>query len=148
MPLHDPHNRQEVAERYIGWLRNGVPTLGWEGDPDLELVFDHGVGQRWEVWLNAPVRGEPDRMLPVLGGPPGAELNDQLVYVLIQKLVEGDTHRKGNSELEQFDRMMEENERKERARTEAGVDATADALGRFYTEAGKTLGVTKTFFPT
>lgn len=41
----------EISDR----LRNGDPTLGWEGDPALKLVRNIEAG-RWEVWRTAPDR--------------------------------------------------------------------------------------------
>ena len=146
--LSDIYQRRDVAERYIDWLRFGKPEMGWGGDHSLTLAFNAGIEQRWELLRHAPVRGYPDRHEIVMVAPAGFELNESGVIALIQNLIAHDTHRAGNSALEQFDRMQEENARKERAQLDAAADATSEALGKFYTEAGKTLGVTKTFFPT
>jgi len=144
----DIYNRQEIAARYTTWLHDGVPTLGWAGDPDLRLVFAEGIEQRWELWMHAPRRNDPDYHHPVFSAPTGAELNDQLVYMLIQRLVANDTHRAGNSAEDQLERVIAENDRKDAEHTRTASEALHDPLAKFYFEAGKTLGVTKTFFPT
>jgi hypothetical protein len=146
--LLDIYSRQDVADRYIRWLREGIPEIGWKGEPRLVLAFNNGPTQRWEVLMHEPQRGQPDRHVVVMTGPPGMEINDQAILLLCQRLRTVDTTIAGNSALEQFDRMMEANERHDAARTEAAAGATSEALGKFYHEAGKTLGVTKTFFPT
>jgi len=143
----DIYNRQEVADRYTKWLHEGVPTLGWAGDSGLRLVFAGGIDQRWELWTHAPRVNEPDYHLPVFSAPPGAELNDQLVLMLIRRLVANDTHRRGNSHEDQLERVFAENDRMERVREEDAAQALHDPLARFYHEAGKVFGVTKTFFP-
>ncbi len=146
--LDEIYNRQDVADKYVRWLRDGVPELGWSGDPRLVLAYNNGVEQRWEVLMHEPKRSMPDRHVLIFTAPPGFELNDQGVFMLCRRLVDIDVQREGNSALEQFDRMMDENEAKDKAHTEVAAGEISDALGKFYTEAGKTLGVTKTFFAT
>tara|TARA_R110002096_G_scaffold80599_3_gene188737 strand:+ start:418 stop:867 length:450 start_codon:yes stop_codon:yes gene_type:complete len=144
--LDEIYSRQQDADRYSEYLHNGYAPLGWSGDPDLVLAFNNGPSQRWEMLRHEPSRNLPNRHVVIMSGPPGAELNDSALFSLIQNLVSADTHREGNSALEQYDRMMVENDRKEDARELAAADATADALSKFYHEAGKALGVTKTNF--
>ena len=146
--LSDIYQRRDVADRYIDWLRFGKPEMGWGGDQSLTLAFNAGIEQRWELLRHAPVRGLPNRHEIVMVAPAGFELNESGVIALIQNLIAHDTHRAGNSALDQFDRIQEENARREAAQVEESVAATSDALGKFYTEAGKALGVTRTFFPT
>ncbi len=64
------------------------------------------------------------------------------------QLVQMDTHRAGNSAADMVERALEHNERVDARGTRDAADATAGALERFYFEAGKTLGVTKTDFYT
>ena len=144
MNKFDP--RANVANHYIKWLREGKPELGWAGDPDLVLVFAN-IEQRWELWRHDPVRGHPDRHAMIAAGPPGAELNDDAINKLIMGLVEGDTHRSGNSAEAIVERVLQNNERANAEQTQKAADATAETLARFYHEAGKAFGVTQTVFP-
>lgn len=146
--LQDIYSRQDIADRYINMLRYGVPELGYSGDPSLVLAFNNGPRQCWELLSHAPERGQPDRHVVIMKAPAGFELNDQGIVMLIRNLVANDTQRAGNSLEDQMDRVMKENERHDAAQTETAVAETSDALSKFYTEAGKTLGVTKTFFAT
>lgn len=139
--------RQRVAEHLVRPLREGKPELGWEGDPRLVLAF-HAITHQWELWRHEPVRNNPDRHVLVAKGPPGQDINPQAVDLLIRHLIDHDTHRRGNSLQEQLDRVIAQNERHDREQSRKAAEALMDPLGRFYTEAGKTLGVTKTFFPT
>ncbi len=145
--LTDIYSRQDVADKFIRWLRHGLPEVGWSGEPRLTLAFNNGIEQRWELLIHEPQRNLPNRHVLLFAAPAGFELNEQGVALLCRRLVEIDVQRAGNSAIEQFDRMVAENERRDREHTEHAAGATADALGKFYHEAGKTLGVTKTFFP-
>ena len=145
--LDDIHNRSAVADRYVDWLTKGVPTMGWSGDPSLVLAFNIVI-QRWELLRHEPNPKDPGRHVVVMTGPPGMEINDQAIIALIRNLIAGDTHRKGNSLVDQMEKVIAKNEKLDRDKTEETVNVTADALGKFYYEAGKTLGVTKAFFPT
>lgn len=82
----------------VDMLHNGVPTLGWEGDPALALYRTQDG--RWELW-----RLEDDgEMRMVCRSRPGMRLDQ----TLIMRLVEHDSRRKdvmaemirGNDELE------------------------------------------------
>ncbi len=144
--LDEIYSRQHDAERYSRFLQDGYAPLGWSGDPDLILAFNNGPAQRWEVLRHEPLRNLPNRHVVVMAGPAGQDLNDSALFTLIQNLVTADTHRAGNSHVEQVERMMKDNDRREAAQTQAAADATADSLSRFYHEAGKALGVTETTF--
>jgi len=144
--LDEIYSRQHDAEHYGRFLQEGYAPLGWSGDPDLVLAFNNGPKQAWEVLRHEPRRNEPNRHVVVMTGPPGAELNDSAMFALIQNLVLADTHRAGNSHLEQVERVIKENERRDAAHTAAAADATAEKLEKFYHEAGKAMGVTQTTF--
>ena len=142
--LAEIYSRQHDAEHYSKFLQQGYAPLGWAGDPDLILAFNNGPSQRWEVLRHEPQRNLPNRYVVVMAGPPGFELNDSAVFALIQNLVSADTHRAGNSASEQLERILKKNEKIEQEQTQKAADATADALAKFYHEAGKAMGVTKT----
>jgi len=144
--LDEIYSRQHDAEHYSRFLQEGYAPLGWSGDPDLILAFNNGPAQRWEVLRHEPLRNLPNRHVIVCAGPAGQGLNDSAIFTLIQHLVAHDTHRAGNSHIEQVERMMKANEKREADRTAAAADATAESLSRFYHEAGKALGVTETTF--
>ncbi len=146
--LLDIYQRHVVAQRYADMLTKGSPALGWAGDPGLRLAFNAGITQRWELLRHEPVFNDPDRHVVVMTGPPGMEINDEAINVLIRNLIAGDVQRPGNSLLEQMDRVLAANDKLELQKVEDGVNATFDALARFYTAAGKTLGVSKANFPT
>lgn len=143
--VFDP--RQQVADRLIRPLREGKPELGWSGDPFLVLVFER-ISQRWELWRNEPAPGFPDRHVLVSRGPVGQDINEDAINLLIRQLVRMDTHRSGNSAEAISDAVDRENDRLERRRESEAVDATADALAKFYFEAGRAFGVGRTEFYT
>ena len=143
--IFDP--RQQAADRLIRPLREGKPELGWSGDPMLVLVFER-MTQRWELWRNEPEPGFPDRHVLISKGPVGQDINEDAINLLIQQLVRMDTHRAGNSAEAISDMVDRENDRLERRREREAVEQTSDALAKFYFEAGKTLGVTRTEFYT
>ena len=132
-----------MANHYVDWLRYGKPEMGWSGDPMLSLAF-HRIENRWELWRNEPVAGQPDRHILVAKGPVGADLNDDAVNLLIMNLVRSDTHARGNSAEDIVENVLKTNEKLEKDRETAAMEETSDALAKFYTEAGKVLGVTKT----
>jgi len=144
--LDEIYSRQAEAEHYSKYLQEGYAPLGWSGDPDIVLAFNNGPRQCWEVLLHSPERNLPNRHIVIATGPPGMEMNDSAVFVLIQRLVAGDTHRAGNSASEQLERALAFNDKLDRDNDNRAADATAEALSKFYHEAGKTLGVTKTNF--
>jgi len=145
MITFDP--RQQAADRLIRPLREGKPELGWSGDPFLVLVFER-LTQRWELWRNEPAPGQPDRHVLISKGPVGQDINEDAINLLIRQLVRMDTTRAGNSAEAISDMVDRENARLERQRDQQAVDATGEALAKFYHEAGRALGVTKTTFAT
>jgi hypothetical protein len=144
-PVFDP--RQQIADRLIEPIRRGKPELGWSGDPLLAISF-HRIEQRWELWRNEPVPGNPDRHVLIARGPVGQDINEDAINILISKLVQMDTHRAGNSAAAIDAAVDRENARLEASRERQAVDATGDALAKFYYEAGKAMGVTRTEFYT
>lgn len=137
--------RQSYADYYIKWLREGKPELGWSGDPFLVLAFAR-IEQRWELWRHEPEPGNPDRHVMIAAGPPGAELNDDAVNLLIRRLVAGDMTRRGNSAEAQLDRVVAHNERLHREREAKAADMMAEKLEPFYHEVAKAYGLPKTHF--
>jgi len=137
--------RQIIADQFAKPIQEGKPELGWAGDPTLVLTF-HRIEQRWELLRHEPRRGQPERYVIEARGPVGAEINEGAINLLIQGLVSRDTTRRGNSHEEQLERLYKHNERVERQKHREAVEATSDGLARFYHEAGKAFGVTKTFF--
>lgn len=137
--------RQSAADHYIKWLREGKPELGWSGDPFLILAFAT-IEQRWELWRSEPIPGDPDRTVMVAAGPPGAELNDDAVNLLIRRLVAGDTTRRGNSAEDIVERVIRENDELSARRTEQTADAIADKIGAFYHESAKAMGFGRSKF--
>jgi|TARA_R110002020_G_scaffold1690_5_gene7686 hypothetical protein len=143
VPVFDP--RQQIADRLIRPLREGKAELGWSGDPFLSLAF-HRIENRWELWRLEPQSGNPDNHTLVARGPIGQDINESTVNQLIRRLVEMDTHRDGNSAEQMVENAIRHNDHRDTQQINDGADATADALAKFYYEAGKTLGVTQTDF--
>lgn len=140
MPNLDP--RAAIADHLIKPLREGKPELGWEGDDQLMLVFAR-IEQRWELWRHDPATGKD---VPMFAAPPGRELNEDAINQLIRWLVDGDTHRRGNSSEEILRRALEHNEKLIKDREDKTVDMMAEKLGEFYHEAGKAYGLPRTQF--
>lgn len=137
LPTRDrPHSfdpRQQLADRLIRPLREGKPELGWAGDQALGLVF-YRPAQRWELW-------DMERNVIIMAGPPGQDINEEAINLLIRKLVQADTHRDGNSAEDIVERTIRQNDEADRRATEKAADAIAEPLAKFYHEAGRTLGV-------
>jgi len=142
-PVFD--SRQQVADRLIRPLREGKPELGWSGDHSLSLAF-HRIENRWELWRHEPEPGSPDRHILLSKGPVGQDINEDGINLLIRHLVDMDTHRTGNSSEQMIERVLRNNEKLEAAKEKATYESVHDPLAKFYHEAGKALGVTKTFF--
>ena len=142
-PLFDP--RQQIADRLVRPLREGKAELGWGGDPLLSLAF-HRIENRWELWRLEPQPGNPDSHTLVARGPVGQDINEDSINQLIRRLIEMDTHREGNSAEQMVENAIRHNDRRDTQQINDGANATADALAKFYYEAGKTLGVTQTDF--
>jgi hypothetical protein len=137
--------RRQIAEHLSAPIYYGKPELGWEGDPDLQLTF-HAITNRWELLRHEPRRGDPDRHVIECQGPVGQDINEEAINLMIMGLVARSTNRRGNSAEEQMERVFEANDRAERARLQEATETTGDALAKFYTEAGKTLGVAPTYY--
>jgi hypothetical protein len=99
---------------------------------------------RWELWRNEPVKGQPERHVLVARGPVGADLNDDAVNLLVRSLIDSDTHARGQSAESIVEDAIKHNDKLEKDRETTAREETHDALARFYTEAGKALGVTQT----
>lgn len=134
--------RQHLADRLIAPIRDGKPELGWRGDPNLMLVFAR-LEQRWELWEHNPSSGAD---VMILAGPPGAEINEDAINLLIMRLVEGDTHRSGNSAEAIVDRVLAANDKLSQENEAKAVDMAMEPMARFFTEAAKVYGSPKTRF--
>lgn len=99
----------DIADR----LRNGDPTLGWDGDPDLLLFYNTGT-DRFEVW--AP----DERMEPYL-----AVSHPRCDASLIRRVADADNRRRTA-----VDRVTDAN-------TKAQADAEAARAERFDEVADK-----------
>lgn len=110
----------DIADR----VRNGDPTLGWEGDPDLKLVRNMVEG-RWELWRTNPATGG-DTLVAVRAGVrfPG---ND-----LIVALIAADSRRHDRAAQIEAAQAAEavRAENDWRDRNEALADKFAHALGK------------------
>lgn len=107
-------------------LREGDPTLGWEGDPTLQLALNTLTG-RWEVWRRSDLGGEAVRICsaPQKGGTlPGDEL--------IRLLVNIDSRRTNVVEqIDQHNRALDDSRHAAlREHIGAVADKLAWALGR------------------
>jgi hypothetical protein len=77
-----------VDSETVAPIRKGHPTLGWEGDPRLQMYWD-GVVHRHTL-----VRLEHDgEYRPVCSTPPHTILNEEWVNRLVAKLVATDANR-------------------------------------------------------
>ena len=137
--------RRELSNHLSRRIYEGDPTLGWEGDPDLMLCF-HAITNKWELLRHSPLRGDPDRYVVEVSGPVGQDINEEAINLMIMGLVARSTNRRGNSAEDQMEAIFKKNELAEKHRVDTAQDSTAEALAKFYTEAGKVLGVTQTNF--
>lgn len=126
--------RRIIANHLVKPIQEGKPELGWSGDPNLVLAF-HTIEQRWELWFMG--HSSKDDFI-VARGPVGQDINEDAINMLIQRLVQGDTHRAGNSHVEQMERMIERNNALERRKHAEAVEKNAEVLDRFYHAVGAT----------
>lgn len=136
--------RTPVVDEFTRVLQDGKPELGWEGDPDLALALNE-ITQQWELLRHAPVRGYPDRYVVEATTPVGAPLNEDALNKLIRNLV-ARSRRHHGSEQEWLDGIMAENDRMQKEKAVKAAETETEILQKFYHEAGKELGVPRTFF--
>lgn len=136
--------RTPVVDQFTRALQDGKPELGWEGDPDLALALNE-ITQQWELLRHAPVRGYPDRYVVEATTPVGAPLNEGALNKLIQGLV-ARSRRHVGSEKDWLDGVMKENDRMQKDRATRAAETETEILQKFYHEAGRELGVPRTFF--
>jgi hypothetical protein len=128
-----PDGRYEYAEtsRIIEKLRDGEPTLGWEGDPHLSLVLNASVGV-WELWRRNPDNHDAPPLkiatCPNKGKMPGDEL--------IRALISWDTRR--HNRLDQIDA---ENAAIQKARDDTFHEEMQAAGDKLHWALSKDLGI-------
>ena len=101
------------------WLREGLPTLGWDGDPTLSL-WHNVISGKWEVWRRGDLDGQAT-LVCVRDGEkvPGQEL--------IRQLVKMDTRKR--DVVGELERHNEQVRKAQQAEFSARVEDAADRLG-------------------
>jgi len=120
----DPQAR--IGGEYQRRLTLPDATYGWQGDPNLVLVW-HKLGH-WEV-----LRELPDgRHQLVTKGKLGMPLNDETFGWLLHGLASKDTTNRGVSHEGLVDDYLKAHEKADRDRTATAVDKMGEAAEKTY----------------
>lgn len=114
---------QRVDHPVASPLRDGAPTLGWEGDHRLQMYVD----LKCDVWVLVRLEWDGEYRV-VTVSPTGQQLNEEQVNRLIVRLVGHDTRRGFDvkAAVDANNAALDA----EKARVEGDkVDAIADRLG-------------------
>tara|TARA_R110000824_G_scaffold37452_1_gene114920 strand:- start:24 stop:467 length:444 start_codon:yes stop_codon:yes gene_type:complete len=127
-----------VGEHLQRYIREGLPTAGWDGDPWLTLAYNK-LEDRYEVWVEDPGRSPKCvlRSKPFSRGEPS-------IQELCIHLRDNDLRKKSVDDvLAAVDAHNAATERKAR---ESGFQAQAAALEKVYWSVGKATGDYKPTF--
>lgn len=138
-----PDIRREIAIAALGEhhqerIREGMPEVGWKGDPFLTLAYNK-LQDRMEVWSEMPGR-DPYcalRSAPLSEGVPN-------IRELCQHLADHDLHTYSAAQLEK--RVDDFNLANEKYIQEKGLQKQAEALEKVYWSVGKDTGEYKPTF--
>lgn len=116
--------REKIGGLVTDLIRNGVPTMGWPGDPTLSAAYNT-ITDMWEIGRWHGDQGfEP--LLHCVGV--GERVNP---YFVISELVKADSTLRGNPNWEEHARrIQDENDRKEREREEHLEQEALEAASR------------------
>lgn len=136
--LNHPDIRHELAVAAVGEhlqepVRNGMPAIGWSGDPWLTLAYNK-LADRYEIWIEDPGR-DP---VCVLRSKPFTENGVPSVQELCTHLRDHDLRKITAHQVEK--RVDAHNAAVEKAVRDRGHDQQAAALERVYWHAGRELG--------
>ena len=118
-------SRSVMSEAIHDVLRNGDPTVGWRGDPELTMTHSNVHG--WELWRHSPEDGPGQYELVARQRIPNAPLN---LTELVKALAARDTHNRGVDHITEINRFLADVERKEREREERLTEQVRDAAAR------------------
>lgn len=132
--MRHPDIRREIAIAALGEhhqkaIREGMPEVGWSGDPWLTLAYNK-LEDRLEIWSTIPGR-DPYcalRSRPLSEGVPSSQ-------ELCRHLAEHDLH---NFSIEQIQKRIDRHNMENEARIAAkGFQKQAEALEKVYWAVGK-----------
>lgn len=138
-----PDIRHELSVAAVGghhqkYIREGLPEVGWSGDPWLTLAYNR-LEDRWEIWLEDPGR-DPQKIMqskPFFEGIPS-------VHELCAKLAEGDLRKRTTKDV--LADIDKHNAKLEADIAQAHRDRQNAALEKVYWHVGKAMGEYKPFW--
>lgn len=122
-----------VGEHYQEFIRNGMPAVGWDGDPFLTLAYNK-LQNRFEVWVEDPGR-EP---VCVMRTKPFGEGKAPSVQELCIKLRDHDLRKLSADMITK--RIDDHNAKVEQAARDKGHQEQAEALSKVYWHVGREMG--------
>lgn len=130
-----PDIRHELAVAAVGehhqtYIRQGLPEVGWDGDPWLTLAYNR-LQDRYEIWIEDPGR-DP---VCILRSKPFSENGVPSIHELCIHLRDHDLRKIAAHQIEA--RIDKHNLAVEAAAAEAGFQQQAAALEKVYWHVGR-----------
>lgn len=122
-----------VGEHLQAPIRNGMPEVGWDGDPWLTLAYNK-LQDRFEIWVEMPGR-DP---VCVMRSKPFHENGVPSVQELCVHLANHDLRKLSEHQI--MKRVDDHNAKVEAAAREKGLQEQAAALEKVYWHVGKATG--------
>lgn len=129
----DMLKRELLGPEIQARLRDGIPEIGWQGDPWLTVFFNH-LTDSWEIWDEY---SEKPRLVAQKRNDSG-EIN---IHTLCAHLRDHDLRRMTMADIE--DRIDDHNDAIERAQTAAMEDKMGEQLERVVWAIGQDEGITR-----
>ena len=136
--MNHPDIRRELAIAALGehhqkYIREGMPEVGWDGDPWLTLAYNK-LEDRMEIWQEDPGR-DP---VCVMRSKPLDENGVPSIQELCVHLASHDLRKIASGMIEK--RIDDHNAAVEKAAQERGFQEQAAALEKVYWHVGKEIG--------
>lgn len=136
--IHQSLRAREVGPEWQRALNEGVPEIGWEGDPWLTVAYNQ-LEHKFEVWDEKPSATGPT---PLAGWP--ADEGPAAVLKLCALL--RDMSIKHRDPLEEIKRIEEHNEKVKQEAEARHAEARSEAAAIIAHAVGKAVGEPGTFF--
>ena len=135
--MRQPDIRHELKVAMVGEhlqqpIREGMPEVGWDGDPWLTLAYNK-LADRYEIWVEDPGRDPVCvmRSKPFSEGVPS-------IQELCLKLRDHDLRKMSESVI--LKRIDDHNAKVEAAAREKGLQDQAAAMEKVYWHVGREVG--------
>ena len=136
-----PDIRHELAVAAVGehlqqYIKEGMPTVGWDGDPWLTLAYNK-LMDRYEIWVEDPGRDPAC----VMRSKPFGDGQAPSIAELCMHLAAHDLRKIAESHV--LARIDKHNSAVEKAVRDKGFQEQAAALEKIYWAVGKEIGESK-----